>query len=249
MRQLQRPGNSAQAAVRLEDSVQPGDRFVGRLPRRQRKRHIVEAALHVERCSQRALFHPEDAESFLVGHELARADAVDVFGRERDADDPQPPQAPVDDGRDLIPWLKTVRVYETFTGEHFIGPSRLDPAPPPEVQVVDFRSPPGRNRDQPAGCRFVDLRQVERDVRDDARLHGADAGNRRNLVGHSERRALERREHIPESLALVVRALCSTKGFEVRQIHHIHRHARRDDHRDREGLSLHQPGDRVRACD
>jgi hypothetical protein len=84
------------------------------------------------------------------------------------------------------------------------------------------------------------LLQVERDVRHDARLHGANAGNRGNFVGHAERRALERREYITESLALVVRALCSTKRFEVRQIHHVHRDAGRDDHRDRDDLSLHQ---------
>ena len=39
-------------------------------------------------ASARAV-HPEDAEAAVVGHELARADRVDVLGRERDADDAQ----------------------------------------------------------------------------------------------------------------------------------------------------------------
>ena len=119
-------------------------------PGRQREHDVVEAALHVEGRGQRLLVHPEDAEALVVGHQLARPDAVDVLGRQRDADDGQAAEASVDDRRHLIAQLELVGDDEAFAGQHLVGAAALDPAAAPQEQVVDAR-PPVRRESTRAG--------------------------------------------------------------------------------------------------
>ena len=112
IRQLIGTGNRAETAVAGEDSIDGGNRFGLRRPAHHRERRVVERAFHVERRGQCSLFHPEDAESRVVRHDLARTDRVNVFGRQRDADDPQIAPASVDRGGDLVAWPKPVREGE-----------------------------------------------------------------------------------------------------------------------------------------
>ena len=92
--------------------VEPvGDRL-RRLMRREHERDIVESAFHVERRRQRSLLDPEDAEPRVVRHELARPDAVDVFGRRDNANDRQLPPSAVDHGRHQGAGLQVVAIGE-----------------------------------------------------------------------------------------------------------------------------------------
>ena len=102
MRELQRARDRAEPAVRLQEAIEAGDHLLGRRARRERERDVVEAALHVEGGGERCAVHPEHAEALVVRHQLARPDAVDVLGRQRDADDREPAQPAVDDRADAI---------------------------------------------------------------------------------------------------------------------------------------------------
>jgi hypothetical protein len=240
VRQLQRARNRAEATVRLQNAVDARDDLIGRRARRDRQHDVVEAALHVEGGGERLLVHPENRKAFVVGHQLARPDAVDELRRQRDADDGELAQTSVQHGRHLVAELELVGDHEAFAGEHFIAAAAFDPAPTPQEEIVDERPPVRGNRHEPAAGRFVEAFEVERHVGDHACLDRRDIGNRPNLVGHPQWCPFQRREHVAESLLLVVRVTRPVQRVEGREVHDVHRHAGRDDHRDRKRLALHR---------
>ena len=240
VRDLQRARDRATPAVRFEDPVEARDDVFGGCARSQREHDVVEAALHVKRGGQRLLVHPEDAVAPVVGHHFAWPDAVDVLGRERDADNRQVAEASVEDRRHVIAQLQLVGDHEAFAGEHLVGTSALDPSASPQEQIVDERPTIGRDRHEHACRRLIEVREVQRDAGDDARFDGRHVRDRRDLRGDAQRRPLERAEDVPESLPLVVHVARPQEGIGVRQVHDVHRDAGRDHHRDRERLSLHR---------
>ena len=82
-------GVAPESTVGLENAIDARDSVLDRDPRRQGDRNIVEPSLHVQGCGKRLLVHPEHTEPLVVGHQLARPDAVDVFRRKRHADNGQ----------------------------------------------------------------------------------------------------------------------------------------------------------------
>ena len=138
-RELQRSRMAPRPPYGSSSRSSPAIDVVRRRAARQRQRHVVEAALHVEGARQRPALHPEDAEAAVVGHELARPDAVDVLRRQRDADDGQRAPPAVDDRRDAVAGTEAVRLDEDLAGQHFVGPRRVDPAPRRKEHVVERR--------------------------------------------------------------------------------------------------------------
>jgi hypothetical protein len=240
VRQLQGPRDGPKPAVRLQYPIDVGDHLVNPGVGRQSEHHVVEAAFHVERGGQRQFVDPEDAEAFVVRHQFARPDAVDVLGRERHANDGQVAQTAIDHRRYPVARFEPVGNHEPLAGQHFVGSAGLDPAAAPQEQIVEPRPPIRRDRDQPAAGRLVDLRQIQRHAGNDSGFERRDARDGADLAGHSLRRPLERGEDVGEALALVVGALGRPQGLEVRQVHDVHGDAGGHDHCNRHRLAAHR---------
>jgi hypothetical protein len=240
MGQLQRPRNGAASAVGLEQPIEAGEHLVQRGPRFDGQDDVVESALHVECAGERAALHPDHAEAALVRDELARANAVDVLGRQRDADDRQPPQPAIDDGTDRAAEDEPVRRYEPFAREDFVRAVRIDPSALQQHDVVHARSSIGGDRDEQARRRLGDTRDVERHGRRHPGLVGRHARNGGKARRERERRPRRRRKDVGKTLPLVVRPLRPPKGVEGRHVHHEDRDAAGDDHADGERLALHR---------
>ena len=117
----------------------------------------------------------------------------------------------------LIAGLQPVRVDEPLAGQHLVGAARLDPAAAAQKQIVDARPPVGRDRDQPAGRRLVELHEIERDVRDDARLDAETPGSAAiSVADAAAARASARRRRRRSGAARSTRAAspCSDAKFE-----------------------------------
>ena len=139
-------------------------------PRRRAQRDVVEAALHVERRGQRAADPSRRCRTAGRRERSRRADGVDVLGRQRDADDREPAEPAVDHGADASPGARPCARDERLAGEHLVGRAGLDPAAGAQKRRSTARPPrPGIEMRRPvAGSSMPG--DVERDVRDDARL-------------------------------------------------------------------------------
>ena len=118
----------------------------------------------------------------------------------------------------VSPGIQAVRVDEPLAGQHLVGAARLDPAPAPQEQIVDARPPVARESTRagrsPArrgpGRSSVTVATTRVSIADDARDGG-------DVVGHAQRRPLQRGEDVGEPLPLVVRPLrlaAATSKFE-----------------------------------
>ena len=176
VRQLQRTRDRSKASVWLEQPVEAGDGFLGARARRQAQDDVVETAFHVKGGAERLAIHPENPEPLVIGHELARADAVDVFRREPDADNRQVTQPAVDDGGYSIARIHSMRAGEALARDHLVAVSGFDPTAAPQEDIVDAWPAVGRNRNQASSSGLVELFEVERHVGHDP---GFDRRNRR----------------------------------------------------------------------
>ena len=139
------------------------------------------------------------------------------------------------------PTCEAVGPGEPLADDHLAGGVRLDPAPAAQVQVVEDRHAPVRDRDQAPRGRLGEAGDVEHDLGDDAGLHGRDAGEladpRRDRLGGARRV----REDVGEAVAAVVARL----GVDERGVRRAHRDeggdAAHDDGRDGEDLPAQVP--------
>ena len=166
-----------QAAVRLDDRVEPLDYFFLVGPGSQIERDVIECAFHIERGSQGLAAHPENAEPLVVRDQRPDANRVDVFGGKRRADDPQVLFAAVDDGGKFVAGTKPVSFREPLGGQHFVVVPRLDVPARPQVQGIERYLSVFGDGDQSPGSRLFQIVKVERHVADDAGLHMRDAGD------------------------------------------------------------------------
>ena len=67
--------------------------------------------------------------------------AYTYSGRERDADNRQPPAAAVDDRGHTVAWIEPVGFAEQLARQDFVGPRRVDPAAASQEHVVQRRPP------------------------------------------------------------------------------------------------------------
>ena len=185
--------------------------------------------------------HPEDAEPRIVRDQLAGTDAVDVFGRQRDADDLELAPAAVDDRADAVAGAEVAGERERFADEHFIRAPRRRQASPAKEQIVQHR--PGRHldADQPPARRLGEIRNVQRHVDDDPRVGAGDAGNLRDAIAKVHRRARQPGEHVGESVPVVIGLLREPERVKRAQVHDEHRHAGADHHADRRRLPFQGP--------
>jgi hypothetical protein len=231
--------HGAQASVAGEETVDRRHRLrLGRASH-QRERRVVERAFHVERRGKRAMLHPEDAEPRVVRHDFARANRVDVFRRQRDADDAQLTPAAVDGRADAVAGQEPVREGEPLAGEHLVH--RFRPPPPAEKRLVQNRLLARGNRDEPSRGGFDHPGNVERDIHDDACRHPRDARDGGKVVSHAERRALDHDEHVGKAEPVVVGSLGEPHRVEGAEIRDEHRDTGRDDQADRQPLAAGVP--------
>ena len=234
-------GDGAEPAVGGEQPIDGGDDICLAGTRQQCQRQAVEAAFHVEGGREPASVHPEDAESRVIGDELPRPDAVDILGRQRDADDEQLAAPAVDDRPDAIAGTERARERECLAHEHFVGLAQRGKPATPEEHVVEHRLVRNRDADQASGRRLGETGHIERDIHDHARLHACDARNLFDARHQGERRPNQRSEHLGKAVAVVVGLLRQPERGERAQIHDEHRHAGADDEADGQRLSLQVP--------
>ena len=238
---LEAPRDRPDPSVRVQDAVEAGDGLVHGCARHHLEGHVVEAAFHVEGGPEGPAVHPEDAESVVVGDQLARRDDVHVLGGEAEAHDPELPPAAVDEGGDTVAGLQAVGVREDLAGDHLVGTARLDPATPPQEHVVETGPPFVRDGDEPSGRGLLEAGHVQRHVGHHAQIRASHAGDGGDPVSQPQRRPLAPGEHVREAEALVVRALGAPEGIEGREVRHVHRHAGGHHGRDGQRLALHLP--------
>jgi hypothetical protein len=131
-----------------------------------------------------------------------------------------------------------MRLDERLAGDHLIRPCRVHPAAAAQEDVVHLRAAFGIDGDEAPAGRLVQPGTSSVTVGDHAGVDGGHAGDGGDVL-QPQRRALERGEHVGESLSLVIGALGPTERLEVREVHDVHRHAATHHQRDRERLPLH----------
>ena len=155
MRKLLVAAVGAQPAVAGQQQVEALDHVGLRGAGGQRERDVVEGAFHVVGRCQRCLAHPQHAEAPVVGEDRARADLVDVFRRQRHADDAQPLPAAVDDRAEAVTDLQVVGHGEGLARDDLVVAAGLHVAPGAQAQVVEHRPWPLGDGHQPAAGRLV----------------------------------------------------------------------------------------------
>ena len=231
----------AESAVRVEQTVDAVDHVELARAGRELERDVVEGAVEIEGRAQRVAVHPEHAEALVVGKQVRALDLVDVLGRDPDPDDAQRLPAPVQHGAQPIADFELVGVGEGLAGDHLVRAARLDPATATQMHVVQDRRAQCRDRHEPAGRGLGQSRNVERHLRDDARLDGRDARDRRQRRSQRLRRALERGEDVGEAILGVVRGLRLEQRLVADPERHDRGDAAGDDQRDRDGLAAQMP--------
>src|SRR5205814_6657276 len=114
--------------------------------------------------------------------------------------DQQAPPTPVEYRPDRIAGLEVVRGREYLADDHLARVAAVDPAALAQMEVVERRMGVLGDGDEAAGRRLRESRHVERDVEDDARLHGGDSRDALDLPGHRKWRADEVRERVGEAV-------------------------------------------------
>ena len=178
----------------------------------------------------------------IVRDDLAGTDAVDILGRQGNSDDLELLPSAVDDRSDRVrPAPGRARGRTTRSRgprrrdwrRRSVRPGRTGRSASPGVgtaprSVARSPAPPGpahrARRPRPtrvSSCATPGIWAIRSRSREGARLRLA--------------------KHVGEPVALVVGALRGAQRIERTQIHHIHRDAGCDDHRDGERLSLDRP--------
>jgi hypothetical protein len=75
----------------------------------------------------------------VVGYEPARSDGVDVFRRQRHANNHQLAFAAVEQSLDAIAWAEAVGQRHGLANQNFVRPSRGEAPAGPDVDVVEYR--------------------------------------------------------------------------------------------------------------
>ncbi len=231
----------ASRTVPSQQVVQPLDDRLFRGAACQRQRHVVERPVHVERGRQLLVAHPKHAETAVVGQQVGPVDLDDVFGRQRNADDPQLLAAAVDHRRHPVPDLQPVRIGERLAYQHLAGAPRFDPSASTEMQIVDHRRPPLGDRDHPSDRRLGHVRHVQRHVHDDPSLYLSHARDLRHPLPQRPWRPFDLREQMREAVLGVVRLLRLLQGIQGAERHHKRAHAGSDHQCDRHRLALDGP--------
>ncbi len=241
VRDLVAPGIGAQPAVRLEQAVEAIDDVLRHRAGRQRERHVVERSVHLERRGEGRTAHPQHAEVAVVGKHDARADLVDVLGRQREPDDRELRPAAVQYRADRVAHAQAVGLGEGPARDRLVVAAGLDVAARAQCKVVEHRLAPRRDRHQPPGRRLGQAGHVQRHVGHDARVDRRDAGNRADALRQRLRRPFQVREHVGEAVARVVVVL----GDDQRVVGAAHRDECRDaagdDQRGRDHLPAQVP--------
>ena len=135
------PAEWRQEAVNLLD-----DRSLGRSGR-QGHDEIVEGALHVERASDRVLARPEDDEIAIVRKRQGRSRREHEFRRQRDADDAEGLESPIENDIDGVARTHHARMGIGGIDDDLLGARRIDPATLDQIEAVEQRLVGRRNRD------------------------------------------------------------------------------------------------------
>ncbi len=189
-------------AERRHERVKPRDHISRRRARHQPDDGVVERPRQIECRRELVVGHPQHTKPAIVGKQAARADGVDEFRRQRDADDGQRAAAGVDDGGE-----RRARPY-AMRHRKGLGDDDFQPAPRElpatlDHDIVQDRPPSDRQRYHARRYRLGDAGHVDEDLADDAGLDGGDAGDVTEAAGERERRALQRHEHVGEALLFV----------------------------------------------
>jgi len=186
VRRLQAAGNRAHAAVGSQKIIEPVDDLLLRRTAHESEHDVVEATFHVEGSRQGAPVHPHHAEAFVVWQDLTGPNAVDVLGRQRQADDLQLAASPVDHRGNLVAGAEPMSEGEVLGHDYLVGLAGLDPSPLAQEQIVENGAPHLGNSDQPANRRLGKSLDINGDIRDDPGLGMCDARNLADLVTDSE---------------------------------------------------------------
>ena len=229
----------AGAAIGPDQVVEPVDHLGLVGAARQLERDVVERAVEIEGVLDRLAAHPHHAEALVVREQAAGADGVDEFGRERGAADGDLLAAAVDDRREAVADGEMMGLGEGLVDHGLVVAARLGQGAGGEIKIVQDRRVVFGDRDDLPDHRLVETRNVAGDVIDDALIDRRDAGDFRDPVGQRDRRALQAREDVGETILAVEGIEGALQGMQHPERHHADRDAASHHQADRQHLALH----------
>jgi hypothetical protein len=241
VRELQRAWRGSEPSVRREQAIESSHRRLRPHAGTKTQRDIVERPVQVHGCSERALLHPDDAETRVVRHELAGRDGVDILRGERRPGHGEAVAPAVDERQQAVARREVSGAGESLAHDHLIGAPRLDPRARAQVQIVDAGPPRRGNRDEARIGRALGGISGQDGLRHHPRFDRGHARQSGDGGSHRLRRARQRGKDVAESLLRVVVGLRVAQRGEVRLVHHVDRDAGGDDERHGQRLPPHGP--------
>ena len=206
---------------------------------REGEREIVERAIEIERRRDFLVRHPEGAVGAIVRQRRAGARLKDNLRRQHDSGDSEFLAPTVEQQREVVAGMELVGFRKRFAHEHLAAAARREPASRAQEEAVQLRRAEIRQRTHLAAGRFVEARQIERDLHRDAGLRRSHAGHFRQLRREGVRGALQMRKHFGEAMRLVIFLPRAFQRKDQAARHDQHRQAAGHDERDRDHLTLH----------
>ena len=199
-RRLIGAAHGAEPAVGLQDGVDAIDRLPLVGADGELDRDVVEAADESRGLGQRVAVHPGDAEVPRIGQAGPRVGRPHELGRDRDADDPEPREPPVDDGRQRRAGRETPGSRRRSRSGRSRRSSPARPACPTRIRVwLSCASSGQRTETKWATTGSALPSTTRRKSPDDAPLDGRDPGQLPQPIEHRARRALEVGEDVREA--------------------------------------------------
>ncbi len=194
-------------AVRCQDAVEIGLHGADVTAGRHIHDHVVERTFQAQCDGQFTRVHPENPVAAIVGHEAARRQFVDVLGRQRNADDPQPFAGAVYRRVDGVAGQKAMGLGEC-AADHDLAPAAgHGETSRAQVEQIEMRGMIVGDGNDDAFRRLRHSRQIEYRAALDAGFghrHIRDAGE---PCAYRVRRALEVAEDIGQAMDPVISVL------------------------------------------
>ncbi len=175
MRLLIMAGLGAGRAVAVQQPVEPVADAGHIGPGLNADQQLVEGAVHAEGLGQGAFVQPQRGVAQVVGQQIGRCCLVDHFRAARDAADLQARVAPIDDRDDRIVRLQAVSAGKSVAYHRLVGTPGFRQAAGQQVQPVEQRLTPIRDRQGQAAYRLVEAGHVQAQRCTHTGQHAADS--------------------------------------------------------------------------
>ena len=168
------------------------------------EREVVERAIEIERRRDFLVGHPESAVGAIVWQRRAGARLEDNLRRQDESRDAEFLAPTVEQHRELGRQDGAGWPPQTLRSRALRRGCPAEPAARAQEEAVQFRRAEVRQRTHLSAGRFVEARQIERDLHRDARLRRGHTGHFRQLRRQRVRGAFQMRKHLGEAMRLVI---------------------------------------------